>query len=213
MINNISAARAQAQHHKISWEGIMEILKDWLGTFWRILVSPSPATFVKEAEKAENKMASAIGWAVFISFYSYLLPLMKGPTFKFTILLYGVLIFPLVIILVPSATHFMLQRLFHRKQYLYDRLLYIFTAILVLFQLIVNPIGYFAPPAIASALSYILIAYQFVLFVIAVKAIAKIKYWQSVVSVFASIAAGALIFVCTLPFITSMMGGINRIMR
>jgi hypothetical protein len=213
MMNNISTARAQAQSNKILLEGIMETLKEWLGTFWRILISPTPETFVKESEKAENKMASAIGWAVFISFYSYLLPLIKGPTFKFTILLYMVLIFPIVIVLVPSATHFMLQRVFHRKQYLYDRLLYIFTAILVMFQLIVNPIGYFAPPAIATALNYILIAYQFVLFVIAVKAIAKIKYWQSIVTVLATIAAGALIFICTLPFITSMMGGVNRIMR
>ena len=52
-------------------------LKDWFGTFWRILVSPTPRTFTEEAEKAEDKFISAIGWTVFVAFYSYLLPLIK----------------------------------------------------------------------------------------------------------------------------------------
>ncbi len=190
-----------------------DTLKDWLGTFWRILVSPTPRTFVEEAEKAGNKFTSALGWTIFIAFYAYLLPLIKGPTFNFTILIYSLLIFPLVIVLIPSATHFVLQRLFHQRQYLYDKILYIYAAILILFQLIINPVTYFAPQKIALALDYVFIAYQFVLFVIATKSIANIKYWQAIVTTICSIAAGAVIFICALPFITSIMGGVSRTIR
>ena len=190
-----------------------EILKDWLGTFWRILISPTPKTFIEEAEKAKNKFTSAIGWTVFIAFYAYFLPLIKGPTFNFTLLLYSLLIFPLVIVLVPSVTHFVLQRLFRQKKYLYDKILYIYAAILILFQLIINPITYFAPQKVALVLNYFFIVYQVILFVIATKSIANIKYWQAIVTTICSFAAGAVIFICALPFITSIMSGVSQTMR
>ena len=168
---------------------------------------------MEEAEKAKNKFASAIGWTVFVAFYAYLLPLIKGSTFNFTVLIYSLLIFPLVIVLVPSATHFVLQRFFRQKKYLYDKLLYVYAAILILFQLIVSPIAYFVPQNIASVLNYFFITYQVVLFVIATKSIANIKYWQAIVTTICSLAAGALIFICALPFITSIMGGVSQTMR
>ena len=190
-----------------------DTLKDWVGTFWRILISPTPRTFIEEAEKAKDKFTSAIGWTVFIALYAYLLPLIKGPTFNFTLLIYSLLIFPLVIVLVPSATHFVLQRLFHQKKYIYDKILYIYTAILVLFQLIINPVTYFVPQNIALVLNYFFITYQLALFVIATKSIANIKYWQATVTTICSITAGAVIFICALPLITSIMGGVSQTMR
>ncbi len=190
-----------------------EIFKDWLGTFWRILVSPTPKTFLEEAEKAENKFTSAIGWAIFIAFYSYLPPLLKGFTFNFTTLIYMLLILPLLIVLAPSATHFVLQRVFHQKQYLYDKVLYIYTAILILFQLIITPITFFTPPDVARILNYFFIIYQFALLVIAIKAIARIKYWQAIMTILTAVVAGAAIFICALPAITSIMGGVSRTVR
>lgn len=194
----------------------METLKDWLGTFWRILTSPTPKTFIEEAEKAENKFASTVGWAVFLSFYAYLLPLLKGFTFDFTVLIAALLIFPIILVLVPSATHFMLQRVFHKKQYFYDKVMYLFAAILVLFQFIASPISYFVPTGmapVATVINALLITYQLILFVIAIQAISRVNYWQAIITVLASLAAGTLIFVCTLPMIISVMGGVNRTMR
>lgn len=180
---------------------IMETIKDWLGTFWKILIAPTAKTFVEEAEKAQNKFASAILWSVFIAICSYLIPAMAGQVFNGMILIFALLIFPLVIVLVPSVAHFMLQRVFRRKQYLYDKILYIFTAILVLFQLIVN-ISFFMPTNISTVFNYIIVAYQIVLLIVAVKAVAKVNYWQAVSTILASFTAGALIFICALPFIS-----------
>lgn len=191
----------------------METLKDWLGTFWRILLAPTARTFVEEAEKAQDKFTSAILWSVVIAVYSYIVPALAGYVFDFLVLVIMLLIFPLVVVLVPSAAHFMLQRVFRRKQYLYDKILYIFTAILVLFQFIIGPVAFLFPPNAAFTVNYLLIVYQIVLLVIALKVIANIKYWQAVSTALASLVVGALVFICALPFIFSMIGGVNQIMR
>jgi len=192
---------------------LSETLKDWLGTFWRILISPTPKTFIEEAEIAKDKLGSAIGWAIFIAIYSYMIPILTGYVFNITILISALLIFPLVVVLVPSAAHFTLKRVFHRKQYLYDKVLYIYTAILVTFQLIITPVTFFISADIVSTLSYLLLFYQFVLLVIATKAIAQIKYWQATATVLSAVIVGATIFICTLPFITSLMSGVTQTLR
>jgi hypothetical protein len=192
---------------------LSETLKDWLYTFWKILISPTPNTFIQESEKAENKFSSVIGWSIFIAIYAYIVPAIAGYPFDFTILILSLIILPLVIVLVPSATQFILQRAFHRKQYLYDKLLYIYAAILILFQLIINPISFFVPSNTAAIFNYILVVYQFVLLVIAVKAIANINYWQAIITILFSVIVGAVILFCALPFITSLIGGVSGTLR
>jgi hypothetical protein len=192
--------------------GLSETLKDWFGTFWQILILPTPKTFVDESEKANKKFGSAVSWVIFIILYSYLISAIAGYVLDFTLFIIGALIFPLVIILASSASHFVLQRFFHRKQYLYDKILYIYTAIFVLFQFIINPIIFFSPPTV-SIFNYILIAYQFILLIIATKAIAKVKYWQATITVITALIIGVIIFICVYPFIISLMGGVNRTMR
>lgn len=190
-----------------------DTLKDWFGTFWKILILPTSGTFSGEAEKAKGKFSSAIGWAVFIAIYSFVLSAIAGINFNADFLIIALLILPSLVVLLPSATHFVLQRVFHQKQYLYDRLLYIFTAILVLFQLIITPVTLFAPSAIVHAANYIVIAYQVVLFIIAIKSIARIRFWQAVITTIITGFAGALILLCTLPVIFSLIGSVSSTMR
>jgi len=192
---------------------LVDVVKDWLGTFWRILIYPTPDTFVDEAEKAKDKLGSAIGWVIFVIIYSYLMAVISGYVFNMTTLVIASLILPLTVIMVPSATHFILQRFFHRKQYLYDKILYIYTAIFVLFQLIVNPIIFFFPTDITSIINYLIIVYQIILLIIATKSIANIKYWQAVITIMVSLFTGMIIFICAIPFITSLMGGVAQTLR
>src|SRR5512139_619325 len=129
MTSNLLSAHTRWQW-KSTTEHMMspsQTIKDWLGTFWRILISPTPKTFVEEAGKSRNKFASAIGWAIFTAIYSYGMTFLAGYISGRTSFLLLVLILPLVVVLVPSAAHFMVVRIFHRKEYLYDRFLYIFT--------------------------------------------------------------------------------------
>jgi hypothetical protein len=188
-------------------------LKDWLGTFWQILISPTPKTFVAESDKAENKLGSAIGWAIFLAFYEYVVFALAGDPFDPAVLIVGLIALPLAVVLVPSSVHFILLRIFHRKQYLYDRVLYIFTAILVVFQVIATPLPFLVGLELSSIINYILYVYQFLLFGMAMKAIAKINYWQALITTVSSIMVAAVVFVCTFPFIISIIGGVNRTMR
>lgn len=192
---------------------VTNTLKDWFETFWKILILPTSGTFSEESEKAKGKFSSAIGWAIFIAIYSFVISIIAGINFNADLFIIAMLIFPILVVLLPSATHFVLQRFFHQKQYLYDRLLYIFTAILVLFQLIITPVTFFAPSTIVRLANYFVIAYQLVLFIIAIKSIARIKYWQAIITTIITAFAGILIFICTLPVIFSLIGSVSSTMR
>ena len=190
-----------------------DTLKDWFETFWRILTLPTSKTLLEESEKAKGKFTSAIGWAVLIAIYSSVIPTIAGINFNADLLVLTMLIFPILVVLLPSATHFVLLRIFHQKQYLYDRLLYIFTAILVLFQLIITPVKFFAPFTTVRVANYIVIAYQLVLFILAIKSIAQIKYWQAVITTMITVFAGMFIFLCSLPILFSLIGSVSNTLR
>ncbi len=184
-------------------------LKDWLGTFWKVLVSPTPKTFLAEAEKGSDKFSSALAWLVFFAIYLYgvvtiwIIPL---PVVAFVA---AVLLIPLVVILFTSAMYFTCQRVFHRKEYLYDKLLYITVSILLPLQFIFAPASLFLPEKVSLFLIYVLVLYQIALLVVALKTIAKLEYWQALLAVFISVVAGILVFMCALPLIISAMGEVK----
>ena len=190
-----------------------DTLKDWFETFWRILISPTPTTFAQEAEKGTGKITSAILWAIFFAACGYAGGLATGNTFATATLFVVVIVFPLIVLLFSSATHFMLQRVFHKKQYLYDKYLYIYTAIFLLFQFIALPLIFLPPVPILNTANYLIAGYQFLLMIIALQAIAKIQYWQAAVTVLVSALAGIITLICAMPVIYSLMGGVSSTLR
>lgn len=188
-------------------------LQDWLGTFWKVLVSPTPRTFLAEAGKASDKFSSAVAWLVIFAIYTYIVGLLGIAPLSVSALVADVLLVPLVVILFTSAMHFVYQRISGRKVYLYDKLLYLTVAILLPLQVVLLPVSLFAPDMIFLILIYALFLYQVALLVIALKTIAQIEYWRALVSVFAAIVAGVFVFLCTLPFIISMLGGVQSTVR
>ena len=188
-------------------------LRDWFGTFWKILISPTSTTFVNEAEKGTGKFGSAILWIVAFAIYTYGISIAAGNDLPLLTLILLTIIFPLMVLLFSSATHFMLQRVFGKKQYLYDKYLYIYTAILLLFQFIVIPLVFFLPIHIFNTINYLMVGYQFVLMIIAIRSIAKIQYWQAAVTVLASVFAGIITLICSIPVIYSLMGGVSSTLR
>lgn len=191
-----------------------ETLADWLTTFWRILISPTPGTIRAEAQKAEGKFSSAVGWLAFFAVYVFVFYVIATKQVLFTGLIVVMLALPLSVVLFTSAIHFVNQRIFKQKQYLYEKLMYINVAILLPIQMIYTPIWAILAlrswTTINSVLSYVVLLYQIVLLVIAVKTLTNLKYWQAVITVFISMIIASLVFLCTIPFILSMLGGVNR---
>ena len=115
-------------------------------------------------------------------------------------------------ILTTSVVHFLYQRVYHRKTYVYDRLLYIVTAIVFTFQVINSTLSLFLVVNQAAVFGYILLAYQLILLLVVIRALGKLTYGQAGFVLLASLAAGAAIYLCMGPFILSMMGGVSSIL-
>jgi hypothetical protein len=182
---------------------IRDTFSDWLETFWKVIVSPTPKTFLAEAKKADGKFASAVGWLVFFAVYFYILANIVIAPLGFSELITVAVALPLAFVLLTSAMHFTYQRLAHRKEYLYDKMLYMSVSILLPLQFIFVHAALLLPERLTVALSYALLLYQIALLTVAIKHIANIKYWQALVSVFISIVAGIAVALITLLLIYS----------
>ena len=185
----------------------MDIVKDWLTTFWKIIIKPTPETFIEESKKAQGKLSTAIVWIVlsiilvyaFIFFaYDYL--------FHPATIIFATLLFPIVFLVFVFFTHLFYQRLFRRKKDYYSEFLYLFIGIFVPLSAIHFLVGLI--PNIGPTLSNIIWAYLFVLIVIAVKAVSKLKVWQSIVTVFLGFLFASLGFLCIPAFLLSMMNAV-----
>lgn len=168
----------------------MKTLLDWFGTFWNILISPTPSTFRQEAQKAHGKIASAGVWLVLFAIY---MAVMIDWAFDGTLTTPNIAIIvallPTVVILFVVVLNILCYRIFGRKDH-FTELLYISVAILVPIFVIFAPLAAFVAPQIFSLLGFILILYQVAQLTIGVKTITEIEYWQSFVIVFLSIIAG-----------------------
>ncbi len=185
----------------------MDILKDWLTTFWKIIIKPTPETFLEEAKKAQGKLSTAIVWLVlsiiFICAYVYF-------TFDYLFppasIIGTILIFPIVFLVLVFFTHLFYQRLFRRKKDRYSELLYLFVGIFVPFVVINLLVGLI--PDIGLILADIVLVYIFVLAIVAVKAVTKLKLWQSIVTVVLGLLFASIGFLCLPAFLLSMMNAV-----
>jgi hypothetical protein len=188
----------------------MNELKDWLGTFGKIVMKPLPKTFVAEAAKAKGKFQSAVAWLVFaaiaINIYVFLLP---DHYFSLFVLLASIIIVPIVFLFFVFCVHLLGQRLFDRRKDHYSELLYLAVGIFVPYVFLDFLIT--SLPIVGDTLSLVTPLYPLVLTVIAVVAITKLKTWQSIVVVsLASVLATAGAF-CIPVFIFGIMGAVPGI--
>lgn len=193
-----------------------ETLTDWLSTFWRVLIAPTPKTFLAEAEKGEGKFSSAVAWLVFFAIYIFLFSIVLLQQVLFPALIVAVFVIPACVIIYTSAMHFVHQRIYKRKQYMYDKLLYLTVAVIVPLQLFYIPISAVLLTKSSTTINLILnngvLLYQVVLLVLSSKTITKLSYWQTIMAILISFAAAALALLCTIPFLMSMIGGVNAVL-
>lgn len=171
---------------------MIDTLKDWLGTFWKIIIAPTPKTFLAEAQKADGKFASAVAWLVFCAVYLSVLSNFVIAPASVLSLITAVIVLPMAVVLFTSAMHFAYQRIAHRRQYLFDKMLYLTVSILVPLQFILINVALLLPAQFVAILAFLLLLYQAVLLAVALKAIAKIEYWQALLSVLISMIVAIL---------------------
>ncbi len=189
-----------------------ESVKGWLITFWRVLVLPTSNTFAAESKKAKRQFGGSVAWLALFGIFVYAIGsiTLKEPL-SLSILVVAILLIPITVIFFTTAMHFFYQRVFHKKQYLYDEFIYLCTAILISIQVVYMLLGFILPDDFLIYLNYIVYLYQLYLVVVAYKTLTNLNYWQSIVSVVLSLGVGILVFFCTMPFIASLMGGVSSV--
>jgi 4-amino-4-deoxy-L-arabinose transferase-like glycosyltransferase len=188
---------------------VKQTLFDWFGTFWKVLVSPTPVTFRDEAQKAHGKFASAGLWLFLFSIYiAILINWAVVGTLTFTSIVAIVAMIPTAVILFAAVLNFFCSRLFHRKDH-YDELLYVTVAVLLPIFIIFAPLAAFIAPPIFSLIGFILLLYQVAQLTVAVKTIVNIEYWQSfvtvVLAIMVGIVMGFIIFVMIFSTVSPQM--------
>lgn len=195
-----------------------ETLTDWLTTFWKILISPTPKTFISESQKAEGKFPSAVAWLVFFTVYIFIFSIFLLGQIFITGFIGMILALPLAAVLFSSVMHFLYQRVFKRRPYIYDKLIYLNTAILLSPQFLFVPVSAFVFVPLLSItfnaiLTAIVLFYQFILIMIAFQSVTRLRFWQAAVTVTLAFFAAGMAVLFIIPFVLSMIGGVNTTMR
>lgn len=188
----------------------MDILKDWFTTFGMILIKPLPQTFVKESAKAKGKLPGIVGWLIFITTLESIYYFTFRRFFSLALLLESVLLLPVVFLLFVFCVYKFCQKLTGRKKDYYSELLYLIVGICVPFSIISFGVAYI-PGIIGYILGWITSIYPYILIIIAVKAITRIKIWQSFIVCSLSLIVAMIGFVCILFFFQGLMTTMPRV--
>lgn len=188
-----------------------ETLTDWLRTFWELLTSPTPKTFISESKKAKGKFRSAVAWLMVFAVYSFIFSIfLLGQAFIAGFV--GMLVvIPLTVILFSFVMNFVYQRLFKGKQSIYEKLLYLNTGILLPIQFLFVPVSTLVLVPLASItfnaiVTDVVLFYQFALIMIAFQSITSLRFWQTAITVTISFFAAGLTLLLTIPFVLSLIG-------
>ncbi len=177
----------------------MEVAKNWLVTFSRIIIRPLPQTFVVESQKAKGKFTSAMAW---IALTAVIVQFLSG-SFSLSKLIKAFLFTPIVFLFFVFCMHAFYQRLFGKKKYYDEEMLYLSVGTFVPFVLVGFLTTYI--PVIGGVLSWIALAYPVILTVIAITAITKLKTWQSAIVVFSSLVLATIGYFIIPAIILSLM--------
>ncbi len=188
----------------------MDDLKDWLRTFGRVVIRPLPSTFLEEAEKANRKFASAVGWLAFVVVvvHLYLFVVTRVPDTLLAALA-TVFLVPITFLFFVFCVHLIYRRLFRRKEDHYEELVYLLVGIFVPFVFVNLLVGVYVPSNIPL---YVALIYTTGVMVVAVGAITKLKLWQAALTIMLSLTVASLAFFCIGAFIVSLIGTVPRML-
>lgn len=189
-------------------ESMETTLKDWLGSFWHVMIYPSQGTFAHESQKAGGKTTSAIGWliflAVFLHLYNYVVFKSVSPL---SVVLLTLLLIPLDFFLLAFWLDTISRKVFHHKTSSYEQFLYIGVVIGVVSQILFSILN-LIPPLRGYYLAEASYLYPIIILIVAVHSLTKLRIWESIITVILSVLLSLIIFACTSIFLLSMASGV-----
>jgi hypothetical protein len=189
----------------------VDTLRDWLITIGMIIIKPLPQTFITESKKAKGKLLSSILWLVLAVIALNVHDFFVRGNFSVSVLLFMALLIPLDFLFFVFCINMLYMRLFNKKQDYYSELLYLIVAILIPFITILSFLVQI--PVLGDILFWTTLIYSLILTVLAVKAVTKLEYWQSVTTVVLGSALAMAGFFCIPAFFLSITRAVPSVLK
>ena len=191
-------------------------VKDWLGSFWNILIRPTESTFVNEAKKAEGKTFSAVGSLVlFTAFFClYNLAVLHYDFSKGAVIL-GFIIIPLYFLVLAFSLDTLYRKIFHRQKSYYEEFLYIGVVIFIISQLLFYLliwIPFLGTDYLAFTSIAVAYLYPIVLLIVAVKSLTKLTAWQATLTVILGVGSTIIGWLCMIVFMLGLMRAVPGVL-
>ncbi len=191
-------------------------MKDWLGSFWNVLIRPSESTFVSEAKKAEGKTLSAVGSLVlFTAFFCLYNLAVLHYDFPIAAVILGFIIIPLYFLVLAFSLDTLCRKIFHRKKSYYEEFLYIGVVVFIISQLLFYLLSWI-PFLGTDYLTFTSIAvaylYPIVLLIVAVKSLTKLTVWQATLTVILGVVSTIIGWFCIIVFMLSLMRAVPGVL-
>lgn len=193
------------------------MLNDWFNDFGRVLIAPHPDTFKEIAKHANDKFSGGVVWVLLAILADRICLWLSSATedsnsiaFAWTLVL-NLIAAPLLFIFFSYFLNFIYKKMFNRKKDCHEAIYYLSILIFVPLSFVTAVLRFF--PSVVTWVSWIILGYQLLLLIIAVKAITHLKVWQAVVSVLVSLPLTFFAFICFALWLPSLMDSTANLMR
>ena len=164
----------------------MRFYQRWFSSIWRVLIKPTPETFTDISNDVEDVFGESILLISMITTVLFVVVISKG-YFKKTLylnLIGSILLLILFILLFTYFISFLKERIFQNHIGCNEKLFFSIVVI-ILISIIIDLLLITLLPNVVF-LGYASTLYSIILFIICIKSITKLKYWQSIITFFLS---------------------------
>ena len=164
----------------------MHFFKRWLNSLWFVIKKPTPNTFKRITDDVENIFTEAIICNSILATLAYTLLIIFGyigPS-RLDGFINFIFLVSLVLLFFVFYLNLVKEKLFNDKSYSYEKLLFSIVLILIIMTIMDSFLIAFFPDN--NYLAYAVILYGVVIMIVAIKAITKLNYWQSLLNFFLS---------------------------
>ena len=177
----------------------MSSIKQWLLSFWTVLISPTSKTFTSITQEVNDKFGEAIAWIVII-IVLFLAPIsiIYDDIETFNLLVVSIVMVPIWFLLFVFLMHKMNQVFFDNNKYCYDKLLFSSVVVFVVTSIVILLSTFLSNLFFPESNNFIFliapVIYWFALSTISVKVIMDLNYLQSFANVLISFILSSIGF-------------------
>jgi len=170
----------------------MNLFRRWSSSIWRVLINPTPKTFLAISDDVDGIFGESVFLFSVFTTISFIVVVSKGYFERsfFLDLIGAILLFLLFILLFNYFINYINDRIFHNQSVFQERLYFSIFVIILISIILDNLLLIFLPNLVF--LGYASTLYTVFLFIICIKSITNLSYWQTIITLFLSSVLSAI---------------------